>query len=311
MTLVPFTNPSGALVSQEATVSAYLEQCRDWLATCVEMTGPEQIAAAKAEIATAAEATKQLNLSKEIQLDAQEMVRRAEYALGKAIRKGQEEGLVAVENKEYGRRDVPGTPLSSPTDFAKDVELYDRPSQGKAGILSIADNATPEQFDAALAEAKAEGNLSRANVSRKVKPAKPENESDSAAHAHGSKLPHEQRAAQIRPLAERGYLSSQISQEIGISEEQVRKIARECDVPIPGDIAYGKRRRIKATAVFDRTLDQLDMTADVALNTFSDLDITTVVASFDRDETLERLDSLITSLNALSKAVKKIKESFQ
>lgn len=311
MTLVPFAQPSGALVSQEATVSAYLEQCRDWLATCMEMTGPEQIAAAKAEIATAAEATKQLNLSREIQLDAQEMVRRAEYALAKAIRKGQEDGTVAKLGDGRGERSVLGTNLASPSDFASDVELYDRPSQRKAGILSIADNATPEQFDAALAEAKAEGNLSRANVSRKVKPARPEDESDSVAHADGSKLPREQRAAQIRPLAERGYLSSQIGQEIGISEEQVRKIARECDIPIPGDVAYGKRRRIKATAVFDRTLDQLDMTADVAINTFNDLDISTVVASFDRDETLERLDSLITSLNALSKAVKKIKESFQ
>ncbi|MGA4670049.1 hypothetical protein ACPCG0_09675 [Propionibacteriaceae bacterium Y1923] len=41
-----------------------------------------------------AEATKQLGLSKEIRDDATEMVRRAEYALGKAIRKGQAEGTV-------------------------------------------------------------------------------------------------------------------------------------------------------------------------------------------------------------------------
>lgn len=80
--------------SSEVAVTGCLQQARDWLATAVESTGPEQIALAKAEIATAAEATKQLGLSHEIQDDATEMVRRAEYALRKAVTKGQDAGEV-------------------------------------------------------------------------------------------------------------------------------------------------------------------------------------------------------------------------
>jgi hypothetical protein len=84
----------------DAVVNAgNLPLARDWLATAVETTGPEQIAAAKAEIATAAEAIKQLGLSKEIRADAAEMVRHAEYALAKSIRKGQAEGTVAARGK--------------------------------------------------------------------------------------------------------------------------------------------------------------------------------------------------------------------
>lgn len=157
MTLVPIDATS------ELAVSDYLTKCRDWLATCVEMTGPEQIAAAKAEIATAAEATKQLGLSKEIQLDAQEMVRRAEYALGKAIRKGQSEGEV----RRQGQRNSDGDKyrdLPSPTDFAPKKDL----DANGSGIYHLSDGVGPQTFDDAIERAKAEGNLSRANVARKI-----------------------------------------------------------------------------------------------------------------------------------------------
>lgn len=291
MSLVP-VDTSNALA-----VSDYLTKARDWLATAVEKTGPEQIATAKAEIATAAEATKQLGLSKEIQLDAQEMVRRAEYALGKAIRKGQEEGTVARIGDGRGERSVLGTDLSSPTDFAADVELYDRPSQGKAGILSIADSATPEEFDAALEEAKAEGNLSRANVARKVK-------GDVASPFEARKLSAERRAEQIAELAEHGYTSHQISSEIGLSAVRVRAIARDHDITIRADEVRGPRaRRID----YDRVLDNVTESLEVAAIALRDID----PDQLDEEEAAERLDSLTTSIKALSKAVQKIKESFR
>lgn len=162
--------------TSELAVSDYLTQCRDWLATCVEMTGPEQIAAAKAEIATAAEATKQLGLSKEIQLDAREMVRRAEYALGKALRKGQAEGTIAPHGGTNGfnKQEVEGSSssLPRPLDFGSRSEIYGtQGSHGSSpGALALADEIPHDaDFDAALADAKAEGNLSRANVARKAR----------------------------------------------------------------------------------------------------------------------------------------------
>ena len=167
------TSTALATVDQSSAVSVigYLEQARTWLSTCVEMTGPEQIAQAKAEIATAAEATKQLHLSREIQLDAQEMVRRAEYALGKSIRKGQAEGTIAKHGGE-GRRSKTGTPtLKSPREFASKYELSGSVAEpGKtAGIYNLSDGVESIDFDEAINEAKAEGNLSRANVARKAR----------------------------------------------------------------------------------------------------------------------------------------------
>lgn len=152
--------------SSELAVSDYLTQCRDWLATCVEMTGPEQIAAAKAEIATAAEATKQLGLSKEIQLDAQEMVRRAEYALGKAIRKGQAEGTIrGVGGSEPTVHHEDYEPRLKPTDFASKGELYGATG---VGAFALSDGVGEQTFERAIGDAKAEGNLSLANVARKI-----------------------------------------------------------------------------------------------------------------------------------------------
>lgn len=162
--------------TSELAVSDYLTQCRNWLATCVEMTGPEQIAAAKAEIATAAEATKQLGLSKEIQLDAREMVRRAEYALGKALRKGQAEGTIAPHGGTNGfnKQEVAGSPTSlpRPLDFGSRSEIYGTQSAhgSSPGALALADEIPDAaDFNAAITEAKDEGNLSRANVARKAR----------------------------------------------------------------------------------------------------------------------------------------------
>jgi hypothetical protein len=162
MTLVPI-DPSNALA-----VSDYLTRARDWLATAVEKTGPVEIAAAKAEIATAAEATKQLGLSKEIQDDAKEMVRRAEYALGKAIRKAQDEGAIRRQDDGISNQRVTqGESLSRVTDFGTYGELYGR--DGKSGVLTLADEMPDsDDFEDALTEARAEGNLSRANVVRKA-----------------------------------------------------------------------------------------------------------------------------------------------
>jgi hypothetical protein len=145
--------------------SDYLTRARDWLATAVEKTGPVEIAAAKAEIATAAEATKQLGLSKEIQDDAKEMVRRAEYALDKARRRGQAEGAIRtaasnlIPGNRYGQgARTPSSDLPSPREFFNSEDEY---KEARAmGELE------PAEFDDVIDAARTEGNLSRANVTR-------------------------------------------------------------------------------------------------------------------------------------------------
>lgn len=167
MTLIPINTNTLARQStaiQEMAVSSYLEQARDWLATAVEQTGPEQIAGAKAQIATAAEATKQLGLSKEIQDDAAEMVRRAEWSLRKAIKKGQEAGEITDRSHGAAVRDDTLSPeeekISPRSLFNSHKEYEDANAMGEL---------TEDQFNEVIAEAKDEGNLSRANVARKAR----------------------------------------------------------------------------------------------------------------------------------------------
>lgn len=292
MSLVP-VDPSNA-----AAVSDYLSKARDWLATAVEMTGPEQIAAAKAEIATAAEATKQLGLSKEIQLDAQEMVRRAEYALGKAIRKGQEEGTVRVRGQRSGTFnrwngetvDNRNSTKASPTDFASDTELNGNATTGQAGIMHLAE-AAPEQLDAALDEAKAEGNLSRANVVRKVR------------GQGGTVITRDQRADMICDLANQGYSSRQMPPKVGIAEGTIRLIARDYGIDIPADRVIGRTRRINSTDVVSKTVTALEgLVMGVELIAYDEIDPA---------EASQWAASLTESLRVLNRFAKQIKEIAQ
>lgn len=166
-TLVPINTTTisrQAPAIQELAVSGYLEQARDWLATAVEMTGPEQIAAAKAQVATAAEATKQLGLSKEIQEDAAEMVRRAEWSLRKAIKRGQESGEVTDRSHGAAVRD---NTFSSDVDKVSPRSFFN--SHKEYEDANAMGELDADQFEAVLAEAKGEGNLSRANVARKAR----------------------------------------------------------------------------------------------------------------------------------------------
>lgn len=277
--------------TQETVVTQYLTTARERLSLALEATGPQAVATLRAEIATAAEATKQLGLSKEIQLDAQEMVRRAEYALAKAIRKGQSEGTVAT-GQGGDRATVLGT-VASPLDFAKDVELYDRPSQGKTGILSFADRAhADEAFDAALDQAKAEGNLSRANVARHITPAVSKGKTADDVIA---------RMQVVSDLAARGHTSRQIADRIGQHVSTVRKNARDHGIEIPADRVMGKSSRaIDSNRIAQETVSALEGLA-LGLRLF-DPD------NADPAQADEWATSLNDSLRALNRFRKQIKE---
>jgi hypothetical protein len=147
-------------------ITQALLESKSWLAVATKGTDPTPIAEFRAWAATVAEATKQRNLAQEIQLDAQEMVRRAERGIGQAVRNGQEAGTIARKgnrsgNNQHQSGNLPDENISSPADYF--------PGGGGAQTDSYAmANVTDEQFEEAVGDAKAEGNLSRANVVRKV-----------------------------------------------------------------------------------------------------------------------------------------------
>ena len=290
MSLVPVDPRS------EASVLTLLETAASWLSEAVHRGDPASIAMVKAQIATAAEATKQLGLSKEIQLDAIEMVRRAEYALGKAIRKGQEEGTIRTTGehaKTYDRwngahHQSTSSTKASPKDFAAAGELAG--GRGGDGIYAMVDEAEPEHFEQALTEAKAEGNLSRANVIRKVR-----NEAGLTTR--------NDRAALITDLARQGYSSRQMPSRVGISEETIRDIAREHGIEIPADKAIRKTRRHDSNRIAAETVASLEgLAMGVDLIDYTELDAA---------EKAHWADSLTHSLKTLNRFAKQIKETTQ
>lgn len=161
---------------REAEITATLEQSAQLLTLVSQASDPARFAAAgKSAAAMASEYSKRLGVSKDIILDAQVQQRRWERALGVAIREGQEAGVVETPSEARSRatriRDqINHTNLIKPRplDYAKAHEL-----QGVRGdgIYAMTDNVDPADFDIALDEARSGGNVSRANVVRKIKEA--------------------------------------------------------------------------------------------------------------------------------------------
>lgn len=303
MTQLARVDPAGLVRldkgAQEVAVSGYLENARRWLATAVEMTGPEQIAAAKAEIATAAEATKQLNLSKEIQLDAQEMVRRAEYALGKAIRKAQQAGTINRQGSDRRSRvyQTSDTAIRSVYDYASHSHLYGDGKAGGNGLLAAADYASPEEFDVALEDAKAEKNLSRANVVRKVKNRK-------LGTAGDRPVTRAQRISIAQDLADKGYTSDQIAASLGIGERAVREYVNEGALTIPADKVMSRTRtRIDG----DKVVSELVAMLETSISMLQHVDID----ALNESEKPHWADSLVASTRTLTRFAKQLKEPTQ
>jgi hypothetical protein len=266
--------------SRELAVTAYLSAARDHLTHAMQMSGPETVAAIKAEIATAAEATKQLGLSKEIQTDALEMVRRAEFALAKAIRAGQESGQIHKQ-RENDRWRVLHHQLAkdSPEDYATRGELSG--ARSGEGIYALADGVSPEQFEDALEEARSEKNVSRNNVIRKIRSLK----SDEMTPATRLEI--------IADLAATGHGSGHIAKAVGTNERYLRKLAREGGIEIPADEVTRKARRLDANRVVASTvLEASNVVSDSVLDAIN-------FADLDRAEIGKWVSSLSTSIRAL------------
>lgn len=165
--------------AQAAAVTAMLSHSRTGLLAAIAAHDLPQIVEWKAKGAAIQEIAKQVRLGKELRLDADEFVRRAERGLGVGIRHGQSRGDIAsaVEVASAAGKVARGlftsrqNALTKPadTDFAARSELSGNGTKGQYGIYGMTDGVSDEQFEEAIAEARTEGNLSRANVARKAK----------------------------------------------------------------------------------------------------------------------------------------------
>jgi hypothetical protein len=296
------------------------ERAKTWLAHALEHGGIEQIVELKCQAEAIRIYTMSKQLGKDAELSAAEIVRRAERGIGLAIRKGQELG----EIKKRGERDqsvnqhsrvaaqgVNGCSKPTPTDFASADELHGN----GAGIYHMTDDVTDDHFNASIDEGKAEGNLSRANVVRKVRAKRDAEDAKKAAMSDddSERVPDPsdrsgeasvRRREIIREMAAAGYTSRQISDRIGTRDDRVRQIAREMATPIHADEALGRNhRRIDSNRIVRETVHALEgLVMGVELVTIDDLD---------PSEIKGWAVSLTDSIRVLNRLVKQMKEKTQ
>ena len=257
--LVPVTSPDeiAALPDEQRgqLITRALVESKSWLAVATKGTDPAPIAHFKAWAATVAVMTRQKCLAEEIQLDALEMVRRAERGIGLAVRNGQEAGHLAKPGQwTHSTRDgETSSGLASPTEAAG-VKYRSELSS----LYRLSDGVSDEDFEEVLAEAREDKNLSHNNVARKA-----QNVADPR-----TKLPLAERLVQIAELAEGKLSSAQIAHEIGVSEAQVRRLARANHIPIPVDdmLRGSQNRTIDPVQVLRSTVEELAYSMDVTAN---------------------------------------------
>lgn len=222
-----------------------LVESKQWLAVATKGTDPTPVAEFKAWAATVAEMTRQKGLAKEIQLDAQEMVRRAERGIGLTIRNGQATGDIQPNGGDRRSDETRYPDEKSERPMASTDFL--RPGNEMTQTYDLTDGVTDEQFEEALEDAREEGNVSRANVIRKVE---------------GKKSPQEatlERRKRIREMAAENYTSRQIAETVGMRIDSLGKLVKQLGISIPADGVVGRKsRRIDPDRVISETVAGLE-----------------------------------------------------
>lgn len=235
------------------------ERAKTWLAQALEQGDIGQIVEMKAQADAIRVYTAQREIGRDAELAACEIVRRAERGIGLAIRKGQAEGTIRKKgNTVYrpGAQDV-GDPSTLPAG-PSDLTGMDR-ADLTVGPYAVTDGVPDEVFEEAIAEAKAEGKLTRANVVRKVKAKRPDGDPmDRLREATARQDPTRGavRVAKAKEMAVAGHTSRQIAETLGI--EDMAGFKRRHGIDVPADRAVGKTRRIDPNRVVSETVITLE-----------------------------------------------------
>lgn len=288
---------------RDKLITRALMESKDWLAVATKSTDPTPITHFKAWAACVAEMTKQKGLAQEIQLDALEMVRRAERGIGLAIRNGQEAGDIETQwanhdfrgNQHSRGADHPGGfTKAHPSDFARRSELAGS-SVTKPGIYALTDDITDPTFEAGLSDAREEKNLSRANLVRKIKSVK-EN-----AVADTPPIPASQQLDLIAELARTGASSRQIAKKVGVTIDRLSRLTREHGIEVPADRIVGKTHRINPERVVRESVNTLQgVETSLSLLTSEEYD------GFTLDQLKEWLKALEEPARAIRTLVKEL-----
>lgn len=163
--LVILAQPGALDQYTDAEIIDHCERAKNRLAQCIAEGRIGDLVDLKSRAELLRVRTSANQPGREAELAAIEVVRRAERGIGVCIRRGQAEGKIRKPGDVGGNRRraeaVRVQLLPSPYQFVSKYDLGN-------GIYEMTDGVTDEQFDEAIRQAKAEGNLSRANVIRKL-----------------------------------------------------------------------------------------------------------------------------------------------
>jgi len=286
-------------------VVAACERAKAWLREALDHGEIEQIAEIKSQAEAVRVYSTQKQLGKDAQLAATEIVRRAERGIGLAIRRGQRSGHIAKRG-DRGGCGAPGVRGGNPGDARGDhldsSAAFFRNGKERADSYAMADGVSDTDFEDALGQAKADRDLSRANVVRKIRrrgaPSEPGQQVPEP--ADGSPDAAARRGELIAKLAASGMSSQQIGERLGIGGDRVRQVAREHGIDIRADAVLGRARRFDTNRIVRETvhaLEGLAMGVDLA-----DL------AEIDRAEAPQWAASLRRSLRVLRRFARQIEE---
>lgn len=235
-------------------ITRALVESKQWLAVATKGTDPTPIAEFKAWAATVAEMTKQKGLAEDIQLDALEMVRRAERGIGMAIRNGQQAGTMAKRGDIGGCAQSGTRGAASGSSRAEDL---DRPSDffsgggAQAETYAMTDDVSDEHFEEALDYARSEGNLTRRNVVRKLTPR-------SLQGKEPARVSFAARREEIEEWARNGATTRQIVERLGVSMGGFGRFVRGNGIDIPADRVVGKTRLIDPERIVREVVNSLE-----------------------------------------------------
>ena len=240
------------------------ERAKAWLTEALEHGEIDQIAEVKSQAEAVRVYTAQKQLGKDAQLAAAEIVRRAERGIAVAIRRGQQNGEIAKRG-DRGSRGAPGVHGGNPGDRRGEhlgsAAGFFRHDDERAGAYAMTDGVCDTDFEDALGEAKAEGNLSLANVVRKIRQRR------GGPQAPGRPVPDpadrspeaaKRRRELIGEFAACGMSSRQIGERLGIGADRVRQVAREHGITIRADAVLGRTRRLDANRIVRETVHALE-----------------------------------------------------
>ena len=292
---------------RELAVTGLIQTATGMLRDAVKAGEPAEVMAGyKDQAAAIADLTKRIDVSKDAVLDAQVLQRRAERGLGLAIRAGQASGAIrgaggSGSNQHGGINREPRNssgPVEaiSPLSLATNAELSG--DRGGDGIYAMADNGTLDDFNEALSAARAERNVSRANVVRKLKGAI---ESNQTGDGPGT----DERLGFLKHLA-----SKYPTMRIAFAKEGHQRYSSERSLDSSAfrlgvKWRFAEREYVKHAAQSADWLERSSMNLEVALDVLTHIDFSTITPE-QAHEALQRIEALPHQLKLYIRELKGI-----